>query len=71
MNPNWGNIIKEARLKKNLSQQDLSNIIEIEQSVISKYELMKIEPSLKTVAKLAIALDLDLNELILGKKFKS
>ena len=55
--------LKEARKKANLSQQQVSEILEISQSNISKYENGDLEPSLDTIYKLIDLYDINANFL--------
>ena len=49
--------IKQARLKKELTQEGLSSISEIDQADISKIENGKLSPTLNTIKRIARALD--------------
>lgn len=60
-----GMIIKNARLAKGLTQEQLGNIVGVQKSAIAKYEngrVVNIKRS--TLQKLAIALDLKGSDLI-------
>jgi len=57
-------VIKELRLKKNLSQQDLSFESELDRTYISLLERGKRQPSLRTILALAQALDTTGPELV-------
>ena len=61
-----GRKIKEARLAKNLTQEELGNIVGLQKSAIAKYEsgrVVNIKRS--TLQKLAQALDLRGSDLII------
>lgn len=61
-----GKKIKEARLAKNLTQEELGNIVGLQKSAIAKYEngrVVNIKRS--TLQKLAQALDLRGSDLII------
>ena len=58
--------IKAARKKKNITQRKLSNDTEISDTVISLYENAKQVPSLTSLAKIANALDVTIDELYFG-----
>ena len=63
-----GKIIKEARLAKGLTQEELGGIVGVQKSAIAKYEngrVVNIKRS--TLQKLAIALDLKGSDLIAEK----
>lgn len=61
-----GQKIKEARLQKGLTQEELGNIVGLQKSAIAKYEngrVVNIKRS--TLQKLALALDLRGSDLII------
>lgn len=63
-----GKLIKEARLSKGLTQEELGGIVGVQKSAIAKYEngrVVNIKRS--TLQKLAIALDLKGSDLIAEK----
>ncbi len=68
-----GQKIKEARLKKGMTQEELGNFVGLQKSAIAKYEngrVVNIKRS--TLQKLAIALDLKGSDLIIeGNEKKS
>ncbi len=58
-----GSRIRELRLAKGISQQELANLANIELSQINRIELGKINTSLSQVATIAKALDVHPKEL--------
>lgn len=50
----FGAILKELREEKNLSQLQLSRLVDISQSSIARYELNQAEPRLSDIRKFAI-----------------
>jgi len=60
----FGKKIREVRLKKNLSQGDVSRILEVHRSYISGLERGMRNPSLLTVRKIAKALGVNAKDLI-------
>jgi transcriptional regulator with XRE-family HTH domain len=54
-----GNVIRENRLLKNLSQEQLSNQSDVAIKSIHSIELGKGNPSMKTLSKLLQILDLE------------
>jgi len=60
----FASVIKELRLKKELSQQDLSFESELDRTYISLLERGKRQPSLRTILSLASALDTTGPELV-------
>lgn len=55
-----GKILKEARLKKGISQRKLAEITGVTQISISQIETGKVNPSMTTLKKLFGGLDLEL-----------
>ena len=62
------NKIKEFRTKKNLSQQDLANIVGVSRNTISSLEIGKYEPSAKLAYVISIALEKNFEEIFYFKK---
>ena len=60
----FGKKLREIRLKKNLSQGDVSRILQVHRSYISGLERGMRNPSLLTVRKIAKALGVNAKELI-------
>ena len=54
----FGDRLKNERLKKGLSQQDLSNLTNIARASISEYELNNIIPTKETLLKIGLILDI-------------
>lgn len=59
-----GEVIHEARIVSEYSLSELSRVIEVSQSYISRIESGKRKPSVKVLSKLAIELDLDIKDLM-------
>ena len=55
----FGDRLKNERLKKGLSQSDLSNLTNITRAAISEYELNNIIPTKETLLKIGAVLDID------------
>lgn len=55
----FGDRLKNERLKKGLSQSDLSNLTNITRAAISEYELNNIIPTKETLLKIGSVLDID------------
>lgn len=64
----FGNRIKELRLNKKLSQEMLANDADIPINQIGRIERAEISTSLKTIFKIAKALDITIIELFNFKK---
>ena len=60
----FGKKLREARLKKDLSQGDVAKILGVHRSYISGLERGRRNPSLLTVHKVAKALGVSVNELL-------
>jgi len=60
---NLGIHIRQLREKKNLSQQDLADDCGIPKSQIARIERAKINTTVKTLVKIANALDIEPKEL--------
>ena len=60
----FGKKLREIRLKKNLSQGDVSRILGVHRTYISGLERGARNPSLLTVQKIAKALGVNAKELI-------
>jgi transcriptional regulator with XRE-family HTH domain len=56
--------LKDYRVIYNLTQTELGQILGMSQSQIGNYELGKHKPTVDTLKKIAIKLNLDINELI-------
>jgi transcriptional regulator with XRE-family HTH domain len=56
--------LKDYRVKYNLTQTELGQILGMSQSQIGNYELDKHKPTVDTLKKIATKLSLDINELI-------
>jgi transcriptional regulator with XRE-family HTH domain len=59
----FGLKIKELRKQKKYSQQQLANLASISKSYISKIENGKTEVSLEIINKLAIAFEIEIDQL--------
>lgn len=59
----FGNNLREIRLAKKISMQNLAYSINVEYSQISRIELGKINTSVSTVYDIAIALEVPLQDL--------
>lgn len=58
-----GTAIQKARKGKGLKQAQLAEIIKISRSYISDIENGRYSPSIETLSKIAVCLDMDLNIL--------
>lgn len=65
----FGQIIKEARKEKRITQRDLGKMIDVDFSYISKIETGALEPPSEVViSKIAQILEIDTNELFISAK---
>jgi len=62
------NVIKEARISKNLKQEDVAEFVGVTVQTYSKWENGKTEPKASQVAKLSDILNITEREICLGKK---
>ncbi len=63
---NIGEKIKTVREAKNLSQKEISNMVQMDQSQYSKIENGKTDPTTNTLEKIAKALGIELSELFIS-----
>lgn len=61
---NLGVHIRQLREKKNMSQQDLANDCNIPKSQIARIERAKVNTTVRTLIKIANALELEPKELL-------
>lgn len=59
----FGNRMKEIRKKKDMSQQDLAEKSKLDLTTISELESGNREPMLKTIWKIANALDVKVSQM--------
>lgn len=59
-----GDKIKEARLKRNLSQEDLGNLLGVTKVSVCGYEMGTRTPTLETFVKIIDTLDIQPNDLL-------
>ncbi len=59
-----GGRIREERLKRNLKQCELAGKAKISNSYLSDIEVGRTDPSLKTLERIAKALEMDVRELL-------
>lgn len=60
---NSGEKIKEARIKKGLTQKELANAANLSEIAIRKYEAGSRQPKIETLQKISIVLDVPLSHL--------
>lgn len=63
--------IKAARLGKGYTQQMLADLLNVSQAMIGQYETSKHPPKISTVKKIADALQVDANYLLIGDESKN
>ena len=56
--------LRAERARKNYSQEKLAELAEISPEYLARIEKEKYSPSLVTIVKLALALEIDLNKLM-------
>ena len=67
---NFNRSLQELRKKNNLSQEELAEKINVARQTISKWELGETVPNLEQAIIQSNTLNVDLNELVLGKEKK-
>ncbi len=65
----FGNNIKELRIKKGMTQKDLANILNVTAQAVSRWENNEVEPSISTINQMAELFDCSIDELF-GKTKK-
>lgn len=61
----FGSALRAARLENNLAQEDLAHLAGVERSHVGKIERGEHMPTMAIALKLAVALGLNLSELVL------
>jgi transcriptional regulator with XRE-family HTH domain len=64
----FGDNLKRIRTDKNISQQELADIIGVHYTHVSRYERNLAQPSIEVVKKIAEALDVSIDTLIYGQQ---
>ena len=65
----FGNNIKELRIKKGMTQKDLANVLNVTAQAVSRWENNEVEPSISTINQMAELFDCSIDELF-GKTKK-
>lgn len=60
----FGSFIKNARLRKGMTQDEVASLARIEQAYLSKVERGAREPSLSIALRICDALNLDINDFV-------
>lgn len=60
---NFGFKVKMIRMKKSITQANLAEILHYQENQISNIETGKVNVTLKTISKIAIALDVEVAKL--------
>lgn len=63
----FGKNLKDIRVEKNVSQEDLAKKISVHANHISRYERDLSSPSIEVVQRIAEALEISIDELVYGK----
>ena len=64
----FGDIVKKIRIEKNISQQELADIVGIHSTHVSRYERNMAQPSVEITKKIAEALNVTVDTLIYGQQ---
>ena len=60
----FGQRLRQARLAKGLTQQEMADRIQHDRTTYTKYELGRAEPPLRVAYEMAVLLDTTLDELL-------
>lgn len=61
----FGELLREERIKKSITQEELSHLCELDRTYISLLERGKRQPSIKTLILLSNALDIKASTIII------
>lgn len=64
----FGNNLKKVKTDRNISRQDLADVIGVHSTHVSRYECNLAQPSIEVVKKNAEALDVSIDNLIYGQQ---
>ena len=64
----FGDNLKKIRVEKNISQQELADLVNTHSTHISRYERNLAQPSIEVVKKIAEALEVSIDTLIYGEQ---
>ena len=74
-NTNTGNLIRELRKEKSMTQKELADLLNITDRAVSKWERGLCAPDISLLEPLAVILNVNVSDLISGehdpKKFKA
>lgn len=62
--PSFGERLRELRIKKNITQQELANLVNVDRSTVSKWERDQSIPTILDAEKIAEALGISVYDLI-------
>lgn len=63
-----GQLIRESRMKKDMTQQTLADAVSVSATAISKWENGHSLPDITMLEPLSSALDISISELVLGER---
>lgn len=64
----FGDNVKKIRVEKNISQQELADLVGIHSTHVSRYERNMAQPSVEIAKKMAEALNVTVDTLIYGQQ---
>lgn len=67
---NFGERLQELRKQKNLSQEQLADLLHVSRQTISRWETSQTTPDLSSLEKLCELYEMSYDELLLNKKSK-
>lgn len=65
----FGDLLKALRKEKKLTQKELADAIDVDQSLISKYESHKKLPDVDTMMKMSVVFDVPVQEIISARNY--
>lgn len=61
----WGDILRNARIKRNLTQKEVASILRVTRQTYSSYETGRTRPKPETIAILSNIYDIDLYDQVI------
>lgn len=68
---NFGERLQELRKQKNLSQEQLADLLHVSRQTISRWETSQTTPDLSSLEKLCELYEMSYDELLLNKKARN
>lgn len=65
----FGDLLKALRKEKKLTQKELADALDVDQSLISKYESHKKLPDVETMMRMSVVFDVPVQEIISARNY--